>query len=185
MQPFPYAVTVSESSDIRIRNLHVNSNAKVSFDNSVLDATHHAEVRAREFANLDIPGTPTSATVPVPPVLAPHAQVERLATGFFSASGGAVDAKGSLYFVDTHWQRIYKWDETNREAVLVSSDSLEPENLAFDKAGNLLIVSRNGAGKVFTFRPDLPTRASQPADSGKGRRRVFAYSGVCHARLCD
>ena len=154
--PFPTAVTVSESSDIRIRNLHVNSNAKVSFDNSVLDATHHAEVRAREIANLDLPGAPATATVPVPPLLAPHAQVERLATGFFSASGGAVDAKGVLYFVDTHWQRIYKWNEANREVVLVSSDSLEPENLAFDKAGNLLVVSRSGAGKVFTFRPDVP-----------------------------
>ncbi len=154
--PFPYAITVSESSDIRIRNLHVNSNAKVSFDNSVLDATHHAEVRAREFANLDLPGTPSAVTISVPPVLAPHAQVEQLATGFFSNSGGAVDASGTLYFVDTYWQRIFKWDAKNREAVVVSSDSLEPENLAFDKAGNLLVVSRNGAGKVFSFRPDVP-----------------------------
>ena len=92
--PFPNAITVSESSNIRIRNLHVNSNAKVSFDNSVIDATHHAEVRAREFANLDIPGTPNATAVPVPPVVAPHAQIERLATGFFSLSGGAVDQSG-------------------------------------------------------------------------------------------
>lgn len=154
--PFPTAITVSESSDIRIRNLHINSNAKVAFDNSVIDQTHHAEVRAREFANLDLPGTPTAATVPVPSVIAPHAQVEKLATGFFSAGGGAVDAKGQLYFVDTHWQRIFKWDAANKEAVLVSADSLDPENLAFDKAGNLLVVSRNGAGKVYTFNPDVP-----------------------------
>jgi hypothetical protein len=185
--PFPNAITVSESSDIRIRNLHVNSNAKVSFDNSVFDATHHAEVRAREFANLDIPGFPTSASVPVPQVLAPHAQVERLATGFFSASGGAVDAKGTLYFVDTHWQRIYKWDETNREVVLVSSDSLEPENLAFDKAGNLLVVSRNGAGKVFTFRPDVPpnTISLLTPEKGPGEylpTAVFALRGFAADR---
>ena len=33
-----------------------DSNSKVSFDNSVFDSTHHAEVRAREFAALDVPG---------------------------------------------------------------------------------------------------------------------------------
>ncbi len=146
--PFPYAVKVSESSGIRIRNMHVDSNSKVSFDNSVVDSTHHAEVRAREFASLDVPGTQTATSA------APVAEVKKLAEGFFSISGGAVDAAGTLYFVDTHWQRIYRWSEENREAVLVSSDSLEPENLAFDKAGDMLVISRSGAGKVYFFRPD-------------------------------
>ena len=185
-QPFPNAITVSESSDIRIRNLHVNSNAKVAFDNSVLDATRHAEVRAREFANLDLPGTP-GTPVPVPPVLAANAKVERLATGFFSASGGAVDAKGTLYFVDTHWQRIYKWNPASREVVLVSSDSIEPENLAFDNAGNLLVVSRNGAGKVFSLRPDMApcSLSSLTLEKGPGEflpKAVFAIRGFATDR---
>ena len=155
--PFPYAVRVSESTGIRFRNIHVYSNAKVSFDNSVFDATRHAEVRAREFASLEMPG---SGVAPAPAVasagLAPHAQVERLATGFFSASGGTVDVAGTLYFVDTHWQRIYKWDAQDHEAVVVSADPLEPENLALDKGGDLLVVSRSGAGKVYTLRPNAP-----------------------------
>jgi hypothetical protein len=156
-QPFPYALRVSESNEIRVRNLHVDSNSKVSFDNSVFDATHHAEVRAREFASLDIPG---ASSAPAPPtdsaVLAPHAQVEQLATGFFSISGAAVDDSGALYFVDTHWQRIYKWNSETREAVVISSDPLQPENLAIDKAGDLLVISRSGAGKVYTFAPETP-----------------------------
>jgi hypothetical protein len=40
---------------------------------------------------------------------------------------------------------------------MVSSGSLEPENLAFDRAGDLLVVSRSGAGTVYTVRPDGPT----------------------------
>jgi sugar lactone lactonase YvrE len=185
--PFPNAITVSESSDIRIRNLHVNSNAKVSFDNSVIDATHHAEVRAREFANLDIPGTVNATAIPVLSVVAPHAQIERLSTGFFSLSGGAVDKAGTLYFVDTHWQRIYKWNSSNREAVLVSSDSLEPENLAFDKVGTLLVVSRNGAGKVYSFKPDLPpdTISLLTPEKGAGEylpTAVFAMRGFAPER---
>jgi sugar lactone lactonase YvrE len=67
-----------------------------------------------------------------------------------------VDAAGTLYFVDTHWQRIYKWDAQNREGATVSSDPLQPENLGLDTARNLLVVSRSGAGKVYVLRPDGP-----------------------------
>jgi hypothetical protein len=152
--PFPYAVKVSESTGIRIRNMHVDSNSKVSFDNSVYDATHHAEVRAREFAALDVPGMAMKAGRTTTATPASDPGVNKLASGFFSISGGTVDALGTLYFVDTHWQRIYKWDAQNREAVTVSTDPLQPENLAFDKAGDLLVVSRSGAGKVYALRPD-------------------------------
>ena len=68
-----------------------------------------------------------------------------------------MDAVGTLYFVDTHWQRVYKWDAQNREAVTMSIDPLQPENLAFDKVGDLLVVSRSGAGKVYALRPDGTT----------------------------
>ena len=57
-QPLPTAIRVSGSSNIRFRNVHVNSNSKVSFDNAIFDATHHQEVRAEEFASLDLPGVP-------------------------------------------------------------------------------------------------------------------------------
>jgi sugar lactone lactonase YvrE len=155
--PFPYAAKVSDSKGVRIRNMHVDSNSKVSFDNSVFDSTDHAKVRAREFALLDLPGKVTvAAPAASSVVLAPHRHVEKLADGFFSIAGGAVDAAGTLYFVDIHWQRIYRWNADTREAVLVRADSLEPENLAFDKAGDLVVVSRSGAGKVYTLRPDGP-----------------------------
>ena len=182
-QPFPSAIRVSESSQIRFRNVHVDSNSKVSFDNSVIDSTHHAEARAREFASLDVPGK-SVALKPIASstLLEPKAQVKRLATGFFSISGAAVDASGTLFFVDKHWQRIYKWSAKNEEAVLVRNSPLEPENLAFDKAGNLLVVSRSGIGKVYSFRPDAPDEQiamlePQPAQERPGMTAVFP-SGV-------
>jgi sugar lactone lactonase YvrE len=185
--PFPYAVKVSESSGIRIRNMHVDSNSKVSFDNSVFDATDHAEVRAREFAVLDVPRTASApAQAEALGVLAPHAEVKKLADGFFSISGGAVDANGTLYFVDTHWQRIYKWDTENRETVLVRSDSLEPENLAFDKDGDLLVVSRDGAGKVYALRPDDAsghiTIIDRQQSSERGEAAEYLPAGVFELR---
>jgi sugar lactone lactonase YvrE len=151
-QPFCCAVKVSESSDIRIRNMHTDSNSKVAFDNSLVDSTSHTEVRPREFASLDIPGEHTAAAS----IFGPGVHVERLATGFFNISGAATDNDGRLYFVDAHWQRIYRWSPNSHEAVVVRDTPLEPVNLIFDKAGNLLVVSYAGKGTVYSFRPDAP-----------------------------
>lgn len=156
-QPFPTAIRVSGSSGIHFRNVHVNSNSKVPFDNSIIDATEHQQVRADEFASLDLPG------VPAPPdegdlssILPEGARVQQLATGFFSISGAAVDPTGELYFVDAHWQRIYRWSPQNAEAVVVGDRPIDPINLAFDRAGDLLVVSYQGNGTVYTFRPGSP-----------------------------
>jgi len=180
--PFPYAVKVSESTEIRIRNMHVDSNSKVSFDNSVFDATHHAEERAREFAVLDVPGTLIGNGQTADPKAASAGKAEKLAGGFFSISGGTVDAAGTLYFVDAHCQRIYKWDAENREVVTVSIDPLQPENLAFDKAGDLLVVSRSGPGKVYALRPDGPAgeikiMQQQPAQE-RGQAVAYLPAGI-------
>ncbi|HTV15223.1 MAG TPA: glycosyl hydrolase family 28-related protein [Acidobacteriaceae bacterium] len=161
-QPFPTAIRVSESSDIHFRNIHVNSNSKVPFDNSIVDATHHQQVRAWEFASLDLPG---SAVPPTPSnlasILAAGAHVKQLATGFFSISGAAVDAAGQLYFVDAHWQKIYRWSSQDAEAVVFRDSPLDPVNLAFDRAGDLLVVSYQGNGTVYAFRPGTPETQMQ------------------------
>ena len=156
-QPFPYAVKVSNSKNIRFRNIHCYSNSKVSFDSTIYDRTHNAEIRQREFAWLTLTGDPPAAhpkTAPV--VLENGATVEKLAGGFYNISGGAVDPAGDFYFVDAHWQRIYRWSAAARQLSTVRDQPLDPVNLAFDKAGNLMVVSYSGAGTVYTFRPDSP-----------------------------
>ncbi|MFL6428861.1 MAG: glycosyl hydrolase family 28-related protein [Acidobacteriaceae bacterium] len=156
-QPFCCAVKVSESSDIRIRNMHTDSNSKVAFDNSVVDSTSHAEIRPREFALLDIPGKSIAAERDsAASVLEPGAHVERLATGFFNISGAATDNDGQLYFVDAQWQRIFRWSPDTHEAVVVRDTPLEPVNLVFDNSGDLLVVSYAGKGTVYSFRPGSP-----------------------------
>lgn len=156
-QPFPCAIRISESHGIHLRNIHVDSDSKVSFDNSVLDVTGHQEVRPRELASLDVPGEQGSAqSASEPPLLVPGAAVRRLATGFFNISGAAVDQNGRLYFVDARWQRIYRWSPEHDEAVIVRDTPLDPVNLAFDRSGDLLVVSYQGNGTVYTFRPDTP-----------------------------
>ena len=156
-QPFPWAVTVSGSSNIRFRNFHCYSNSKVSFDAAVRDETHGVEIRQREFAWLTMSGAkPDAAPVPSSVVLEPGASVKKLAGGFFNLSGGAVDPAGDFYFVDARWQRIHKWADATRQLSTAHDAPLEPVNLAFDKAGNLMVVSYAGNGTVYVFKPGAP-----------------------------
>jgi sugar lactone lactonase YvrE len=154
-QPSPYAIKVMDSKNIWFRNVHCYSDSKVSFDNAVYDQTHDVELRQREFAWLDLSGN-APKTLPEGPyaVLPPGAKIEKLAGGFFNISGGAVDRSGNLYFVDPKWQTIYRWSAATRELSIVRDSPLDAAELAFDQAGNLLVISYAGDGTVYSFKPD-------------------------------
>jgi hypothetical protein len=162
-KPFPYAVRVAGSNNIHFRNVHVDANSsiamcdasgacrqavrsnKVPYENTIVDQTLHAEVRDREFAFLNLSDDkPIPTAHPVSNLTEKGAQVQRLATGFFNISGGAIDSAGQLYFVDAHFQRIYRWSPESQYPVVVSDAPLDPVNLVFDKAGDLIVVSSGG-----------------------------------------
>ena len=172
--PFPAAVRLYRSSGIHFRNVYVNAESglatcdangcgtflrisKYPYENSIQDVTHHLDTRERLFAVLDVPAAPTA---PLPgdtsAILAPETKLRKLEDGFFSIAGAAVDAAGKLYFVDRHEQRIYSWSAA--EGLAIERDQpLDPINLAFDKAGDLLVLSSAGPeSTVYTFRPGSP-----------------------------
>jgi len=166
VRPVDTAVRMFNSSDIRFRNVHVNAESglgtcdtngcgtflrvsKFPAENSIRDLTHHIDTREREFAVLDYPAQPK------PPAVIGN-KVEKLEDGFYSISGAAVDAKGKLYFVDKHQQRIYGWSRD--EGLSIERDNpTDPVNLAFDRSGNLLVLSSLGPeGTLYTFKPGSP-----------------------------
>ena len=154
-QPFPWAVKVSNSQDIRFRNVHCYSNSKVSYDSSVYDQTHHVELRQREFAWLDLSGKPPAPRpVTRSPILERGAKVEKLAGGFYNISGGAAGPAGDFFFVDAHPQSIYRWDPASRAISTFTNHPPEPVNLAIDQRGDLLVVSYAGKGAVYAWNPD-------------------------------
>jgi sugar lactone lactonase YvrE len=173
-KPFPYAVRVADSTNIHFRNVHVDANSsiglcdasgacrqavrsnKVPFENTIVDQTLHAEVRDREFAWLDLSDNkPIPATQSTSNLTDKGARVERLATGFYNISGAATDASGQLYFVDAHFQRIYRWSPESQYAAVVSDAPIDPANLVFDKAGDLIVVASGGKDlTAYALRPD-------------------------------
>ncbi len=157
-QPFLTAIEVSNSKNIRLRNIHVYGDNKVSFDNSVaINDVTPVLVRNREFASLTIDKAPAPAQPRSPStILATGAKVKKLHGGFYNISGAAVDKTGQLYFVDPHWQRIYRWSPETLNLSIVRDSAPAPVQLAFDKSGNLIVVSYDGNGTVYSFSPDAP-----------------------------
>jgi len=154
--PFPYAVKVSDSSDIRFRNLHCYSNSKVSFDSTIFEATADVEIRDTELAVLDISGGPAPPRPQADSVvIADGARVEKLSGGFSNIAGAAVDSRGDVYFADAREGRIYRWSQEKHRAEPVRDIPRKPVQLAFDKAGNLMVIAYDGDGTVLAFRPDV------------------------------
>ena len=150
--------------------------SKFPYENAIEDVTHHLEVREREFAVLDIRGQPMAAAARARRgalSLRPARDVRKLEDGFFSISGAAVDATGKLYFVDHHEQRIYAWS-AKQGLTIVRDNPLDPVNLAFDKSGNLIVLSSAGPeSTVYTFKPgtsaeDLTVLEPQTATTHPG-----------------
>jgi sugar lactone lactonase YvrE len=170
--PARSAVLLFNSGDIRFRNVHVNAESgiahctdegcgtflrasKYPFDNTIEDVTRRQIVREHEFARLDI----GAADRPVATPAASLAPVERLADGFWSISGAAVDAHGALYFIDRHFQRIHRWSDA-RGLEVVRDQPLDAVNLAVDASGHLMVLSSLGPkGAVYSFDPAGPPDA--------------------------
>ncbi|KQM97301.1 gluconolaconase [Sphingobium sp. Leaf26] len=167
--PEKSAVKLTNSSDIRFRNVHINAESgyatcddkgcgtflrasKYPFDNAIEDVSRKLFMREREFAKLDI-GAADRKIVPESPG---SAKVEKLEDGFWSISGAAVDGQGALYFIDRRFQRIHRWTEA-KGLEIVRDNALDAVNLAIDQSGHLLILSSLGPkGGVYSVDPDGP-----------------------------
>jgi hypothetical protein len=166
IKPALAAVKLSNSSNIRFRNLHVNGESgfagcdeggcgtylrasKYPFENAIEDVSAKAFVREREFAVLNIGDKPIIGTPS-------EVKVDKLEDGFFSIAGATVDAKGKLYFVDRKFNRIYRWAK-GQGLTVVRDTPLDPVNLAIDASGALFVQSSFGPrASVYSFRPEAP-----------------------------
>ncbi|MFD1034042.1 glycosyl hydrolase family 28-related protein [Sphingomonas hankookensis] len=191
IQPAAAAVKLYGSSDIRFRNVHVNAESgfatcddngcgtylrasKYPYENALTDVTRGGNVREREFAVLDI--TDATKTMPATASMTP---VSKLADGFYSIGGGAVDQSGKLYFIDRQFQRIHGWSDTVKLSV-VADAPLDAVNLAVDGSGDLLVMSSDGPETtVYAIDPKAPNavRPIAPTAARSGSRARVALPG--------
>jgi sugar lactone lactonase YvrE len=173
--PYPETIHVINSHNIRFRNLHIYSDSKVVFDSSVRDDESGTINRELEIAALTIP----DRTTPRKDIASPHLEAHRLAGGFFNPSSATVDSHGSLYFVDTVKQHIYRYLPAQKRLETVRDNSINPANIFFDRSDNLLVISYDGNGTVYSFKPDgtatdLQILKPQPAAPRPGMSSILA-----------
>ena len=77
-------------------------------------------------------------------VVAPGAEVKKLAGDFRFTEGPAADAKGNVYFTDIPNNRIHKWSVPQGELSTFRENSGGSNGLYFDKDGNLLACEGGG-----------------------------------------
>lgn len=173
LKPAVAAVKMTNSENIRFRNVHVNAESgyatcdengcdtylrasKFPFENTLQDLTSKQEVREHEFAVLDIGPAKPRGAAPTPAGTFANAKVEKLEGDFYSIAGAAVDSKGKLYFVDRRFHRIYSWSREGGLAVLRDAP-LDTVNLAIDNSGAIMALSSFGPeGTVYSFDPAQP-----------------------------
>jgi gluconolactonase len=79
----------------------------------------------------------TTAETTKQPIVAPGAELVRLADGFKFTEGPAVDAEGNVFFTDQPNNKILKWSVDGQLSVFHDSPG-RANGLYFDKKGNLI-----------------------------------------------
>ena len=77
------------------------------------------------------------AGAPAASVIAPGAQVEKLAGDFIFTEGPTSDAQGNVYFVDQDNNRIMKYDTTGKLSTYMQPSGYA-NGMTFDEKGNLI-----------------------------------------------
>jgi gluconolactonase len=85
-------------------------------------------------------------------VVAPGAEVRKLAGDFRFTEGPAADAQGNVYFTDIPNNRIHKWSVPEGELSTFRENSGGANGLYFDKDGNLL-ACEGGGRRLVSITP--------------------------------
>lgn len=110
------------------------------------------------------------------PVLAPGAQVEKLAGGFKFTEGATCDPQGNVFFVDQPNNRIHKWGTDGK-----LSTFMDPANRAngmcFDARGTLFVCA-DEKNELWSVAPDGKVKVLAQKFDGQllnGPNDVFAH----------
>ena len=174
-QPFPWAVKLTNSKDIRFRGMHCYSNSKVAFDATVFDDGLGVGLRSSASS----PGSTCRAARRNPPRArrpgcwsrGPWSNDWRAAS---TTSQAAPPARAATSTSSTRaGSGSIAGRRRERRLSTVADAPLQPVNLAFDTAGNLLVVSYAGNGTVYALKPGTRAasrRCSPPQAAARAAR---------------
>jgi len=86
-------------------------------------------------------------------LLAPGAEVVKLADGFGFTEGPTANSKGDVYFTDDPNLRIHVWSVSEKKCSIFVHDSAHANGMYFDK-NDILYVCEGGTGSIACYTPD-------------------------------
>lgn len=144
--PKTHAAIVRRSDRIAFQNVKVFSQTRLAFDNAVLEEASGITVRPHFFTSFTVnQGTKAPAALPLPPVFAKDAALEKLATGFSNASGLTASDAGAVFFSDAANRKVYRWNEAAKKAELFAEIPGQPQVLGFVPPSSVLAIANQRA----------------------------------------
>ena len=86
-------------------------------------------------------------------LVAPGAEVVKLADGFGFTEGPAANSKGDVYFVDDPNSKIHVWSVSEKKVSVFVEESAYANGIYLDKNDNLF-VCEGGTGSIVSYTPD-------------------------------
>jgi gluconolactonase len=86
-------------------------------------------------------------------LVAPGAEVVKLADGFGFTEGPAANSKGDVYFVDDPNNKIHLWSVADKKLSTFIDESAHANGMFVDK-NDILYVCEGGTGSIVSYTPD-------------------------------
>ncbi len=99
-------------------------------------------------------------------LVAPNAEIKKLADGFIFTEGPAVDAEGNVYFSDVRMSKTHRWS-TDGKLTTFRDDTGNANGLFFDATGNLLACE---GGNRRVTRVAMDGNVTVIADNFQGKK---------------
>ncbi len=144
VQPKEYAVLVRNSDHIVFDNVHIFSQARLPYDNAVLEEGSGVAVRANNFAHLVVgKGMKKGEPLPLAAAFAQDAKLEKLAADFSNATSLTADDAGRVYFTDAANSKIYRWNAADKKAEVLAQTpgQPQPQVMGFVRPATLLVAA--------------------------------------------
>ena len=176
--PRPYAMLVSNSSNIEIRGIRNWTQIITPSELTVYDMNKNIAIYPWEFASATIVGNEKPDKAPVAP-----GKAERLGKGYEFAVGAVADSKGNIYFCETRMRKIYKYNPVTEAITLFADFPWKPMALSVDTQDILLVVCRSQPqpgflvdGKPQTFYEKYEDDYSDYSGWGNSGWGTFVYA---------
>ena len=95
----------------------------------------------------------TSQPAAAQSLLAPGAEIIKLAGDFGFTEGPTANSQGDVYFVDDPNCKIHVWTVSEKKCSVFIAESAHANGMFFDKNDNLF-VCEGGTGSVVSYTPD-------------------------------